>query len=113
MTSVTTDAIREILERGTDADEALRDVVDALATDDRLTWAGIAFLEDDAVVLGPSAGEPDERRRTVVPLAYDGAVVGELLADGAIDQDVLEQIAVLVAPYALIGWDTRGETWDP
>ena len=113
MTAVTTDAIREILERGADVDQALRCVVKTLATDDGLTWAGIAFSENDAVVLGPSAGEPDVGRRTIVPLSYDGAAVGVLLADGTIDRDVLEQIAALVAPYALIGWDTGGETWDP
>ncbi len=48
-----------------------------------------------------------------IPIAYENAVVGELWVDGEVECDELEQIAVLIAPYVLIGWDTDGEAWDP
>jgi hypothetical protein len=33
--------------------------------------------------------------------------------DGAIDRTTLDEVATLIAPFALIGWDTGGEVWDP
>ena len=29
------------------------------------------------------------------------------------DRALLERVAVLVSPYALVGWDTGGEAWSP
>ena len=29
------------------------------------------------------------------------------------DRALLERVAVLVSPYALVGWDTGGEEWTP
>ena len=61
-------------------------------------WVGIAFAEDGTFVLGPSRGDPEEARRERVTIAYDGAAVGELWADGTIRLDELEQVAALIAP---------------
>jgi hypothetical protein len=107
------DAVRDIVERGVEADDILRDVVEALVSTDEIRWAGIAFAEDDALHLGPALGEPDETFRERIPVEYDGAVVGELWADGAAQRGDLERIASLIAPYVLIGWDTGGEAWEP
>jgi putative methionine-R-sulfoxide reductase with GAF domain len=107
------DAVRNIVERGVEADDILRDVVEALVSTDEIRWAGIAFSEDEALHLGPALGEPDEALRERVPVEYDGAVVGELWADGAVHRDELGRIASLIAPYVLIGWDTGGEAWEP
>lgn len=60
------------------------------------------------------------RSEIVVPIAYDGRVVGEIDVDsdapaafGAEDQRFLERVALLVSPHCLVGWDTGGEAWSP
>ena len=35
---------------------------------------------------------------------------GELTAE---DRALVERVALLVSPYALVGWDTGGEEWTP
>jgi hypothetical protein len=44
---------------------------------------------------------------------FQGSPVGELAADGDVQLGLLERISTLIAAYALIGWDTRGERWEP
>jgi hypothetical protein len=105
--------VERLLAEAEDADDVLRGTVLALAAEPGIAWAGIGFAEEGQIALGPSAGTPDEARRTRAPIRFQGAVVGELWIDGAIDTTVLEQVADLVAPQVLIGWDTGGETWDP
>jgi hypothetical protein len=107
------DAVRDIVERGAEPDDILRAVVDALVSTGEIRWAGIAFTEDDALRLGPARGEQDQGHRERVPVEYEGAIVGELWADGESRRDELERIAILIAPYVLIGWDTGGEAWEP
>lgn len=107
------ETLGEILEQGGEPDDVLRRAVAVLADQPGVVWAGIAFLEDGDLVLGPSSGEPDESRRVLVPISYRDGPVGELRIDGDADRAVLEAVAALVAPYALIGWDTGGETWEP
>ena len=46
------------------------------------------LLEDGEVVLGPSTGEPDPSRRTVMPVTYEGSTVGELQVDGELSEDL-------------------------
>ena len=106
-------AVAAILERGEDADDVLREVVEALVAEPGVVWAGIAFVEDGSLVLGPESGVPAEERRGRTSIRYEGAAVGELLVDGDAEQEVLDRIAALVSPYVLIGWDTRGQTWAP
>ena len=107
------DEVRDIVERGTEADDVLRAVIDVLVSTGEIRWAGIAFTEGDALRLGPAQGEQDQEHRERVPVQYDGATVGELWADGDARRDELERVAALVAPFVLIGWDTGGEAWEP
>ncbi len=108
-----TSAVSEIVERGGDADDVLRDVVFALAQLSDVSWAGIAFVEDGTLRLGPAAGREDEARRVRAPVSFQGAPVGELWVDGALSADDLGRVAALLAPLVLIGWDTGGEAWEP
>ena len=113
MTTHSLEALDRILERGGEPDDVLRDATAALADEPTLTWAGIAFLEDGNLMLGPAAGTQDETRRTRVPIAYQGEPVGELWVDGEADDGFLEQFAAHIAAHVLIGWDTGGEGWEP
>jgi L-methionine (R)-S-oxide reductase len=63
---------------------------------------------------------PSTRSEIVVPIAYEGRVVGEIDIDsdapaafGDQDREFLERVATLVSPYCLVGWDTGGEAWEP
>ena len=101
------------MEAGGDADDVLRACVTRLMDEAGVSWAGVALVEDGALQLGPSAGAPDPGRRTCAPILFQGEAVGELWVDGAIDRTTLDQVATLIAPFALIGWDTGGEVWEP
>jgi hypothetical protein len=107
------EALDRILNRGGDADDVLRSSVQVLADQPGIAWAGIAFLEDDDLVVGPQAGEPEGDRRSRTPIVFQGSNVGELWIDGEADPAFLERVALLVSAYVLIGWDTRGEPWEP
>jgi hypothetical protein len=103
-----------VLNRGGDADDVLRAVVEIVAR--RFPWAGISFREQGRLVLGPQAGESDESRRSSFPVAFRGDPVAELAVDGDVDDDArrfLERVALLISPYCLVGWDTGGEQWTP
>jgi L-methionine (R)-S-oxide reductase len=63
---------------------------------------------------------PSTRSEIVVPISYEGGVVGEIDIDSdrpaafdADDREFLERVAVLISPYCLVGWDTGGEPWSP
>ena len=155
------DAIREILDRGGDADDLLRQVVAVLQERfDDYSWVGVYLVEGDELVLGPWQGPeatehvripvgqgicgaaaatgvteivddvnadprylacfPSTRSEIVVPISYEGGVVGEIDIDSdrpaafhADDREFLERVAVLISPYCLVGWDTGGEPWSP
>ncbi|MFL5913442.1 MAG: hypothetical protein ACJ768_23105 [Gaiellaceae bacterium] len=96
-----------------DADDVLRQTVATLAEADGCTWAGIFFVEEGELVLGPQAGAPDEARRTTVPVTWKGERVAELAVDGDVDRARLEQVATEIADLCLVGWDTGGEAWEP
>jgi len=106
-------AIDLVLEEGGEPDDVLRAAVAVLAGSHGIAWSGIAFHEEDDLVLGPEAGEPDEVRRVRVPVLFQGGEVGELWVDGDTDRGLLDEVAARVAPYVLIGWDTGGERWEP
>ena len=60
------------------------------------------------------------RSEIVVPIAYEGRVVGEIDIDsdvpaafGPEDREFLERVALLVSPHCLVAWDTGGEAWRP
>ena len=61
---------------------------------------------------------PSTRSEIVVPIVYDGQVVGEIDIDsdrpaafGPQDRTLLERVAVLISPHSLVGWDTGGAPW--
>jgi L-methionine (R)-S-oxide reductase len=63
---------------------------------------------------------PATRSEIVVPIAYQGKVVGEIDIDsdqaaafGFEDRTFLERVALLISPHCLVGWDTGGEAWSP
>jgi L-methionine (R)-S-oxide reductase len=63
---------------------------------------------------------PSTRSEIVVPIVYEGKVVGEIDIDsdrpaafGDEDRKLLERVAVLISPHSLVGWDTGGEPWQP
>ena len=104
--------VEEIVERGGEADDVLRAVVDALYADG-IAWVGIAFVEEGRLELGPSAGgePPEELRR--LPVEWRGDRVAELQASPDADPELLAHVSELISPYCLVGWDTHGERWDP
>ena len=95
-----------------DADDQLRRAVSELAAREDCTWAGIYFVEEDRLVLGPEAGEADPARRQTVPVLWRDTRVAELAADGDVAPAELEIVAAEIADLCLVGWDTGGEAWE-
>jgi L-methionine (R)-S-oxide reductase len=61
---------------------------------------------------------PSTRSEIVVPISYEGRVVGEIDIDsdqpaafGPGDRSFLERVAVLISAHSLVGWDTGGVPW--
>jgi putative methionine-R-sulfoxide reductase with GAF domain len=61
---------------------------------------------------------PSTRSEIVVPIRYEGRVVGEIDIDsdepaafGKADRAFLERVALLISPHCLVGWDTGGVPW--
>jgi L-methionine (R)-S-oxide reductase len=61
---------------------------------------------------------PSTRSEIVVPIGYEGRVVGEIDIDsdgvaafGEDDRRFLERVATLIGPYCLVAWDTGGVAW--
>jgi L-methionine (R)-S-oxide reductase len=154
------DAVERILNRGGDADEVLRRVVETLHDRcDHYSWVGIYLVEGSDLMLGPWKGPqatehvripigqgicgvaaasgqtevvddvnadprylacfPSTRSEIVVPIAYEGRVVGEIDIDSdepaaftVHDRKFLERVATLISPHCLVGWDTGGVPWD-
>lgn len=107
------EAVTKVLDSGGDADDVLRAVVRVLADEPAASWAGIFFLEEGELLLGPEAGEPAPRTRIVSPIVYGGERVGQLAVDGDVDDAALERVAELISTHVLLGWDTGGEAWEP
>jgi hypothetical protein len=107
-------SVEKIISDGGDADDILRRVIAALHDNAGYTWAGLFFVEDGALALGPEAGLADEKRRTSVPVRWQGDTIAELVVDGAAPDDAafLERVADLISGYCLVGWDTGGEPWE-
>jgi L-methionine (R)-S-oxide reductase len=63
---------------------------------------------------------PSTRSEIVVPISFEGRVVGEIDIDSDVpaafgegDRKFLERVAALISPHCLVGWDTGGERWAP
>ena len=107
------EAIERIVSRGGDADDVLRAVV-ALLHERLDRFCRISFVEGNGLLRGPAAG--DATGTTAFPIAWEGRRVAELEVGGELDEAdrvLLERVATIVSPYALVGWDTGGETWAP
>src|SRR5262249_15212020 len=107
------EAIESIVAGGGEVDDVLRHVVAALVDEGDCGWAGILFAEEDELVLGPQAGNPDPGLRLQIPVVYEGSRVAELVVDGCDDPTALDRVAKLIATHCLVGWDTAGEPWQP
>ena len=94
-----------------DADEQLRQTVSELAAREGCSWAGIYFVEEGDLALGPEAGKPDPERRTTVPVIWRDTRIAEIAVDGNIEPPDLEAVAERIADLCLVGWDTGGEVW--
>jgi hypothetical protein len=107
------EAVEEMLNRVGEADEILREVVAILH--ERLgRFVRISFVEADGLSPGPAEG--DESATTAFPVEFDRRRVAELEVGGEpTDEEraLLERVATLLSPYALVGWDTGGEAWVP
>jgi hypothetical protein len=107
------EAIERVLNRGGEADDVLRQVV-AIIHERLGRFVRISFVEADGLVPGPAAGDVSET--TAFPIAFQGSRVADLEVGGELTNDdraLLERVAILVSPYALVGWDTGGEEWTP
>src|SRR4051794_16035390 len=101
------EAVERIINREGEADVILRGAVSALVERLRPRWAGIAFVEDGALVLGPAAGAlPDapSRPSVAVPVTYERATVAEIWLDAeaepdAEDERFLARLGDLLSPY--------------
>jgi hypothetical protein len=107
------EALDRVLNRSDDADDVLRDVVRLLVDEAAIDWAGIFFLDEGNLVLGPEAGAADESRRIRTPIVYGDRTVGELAVDGDVDPALLARVSTLISAHVLLGWDTGGERWEP
>jgi L-methionine (R)-S-oxide reductase len=61
---------------------------------------------------------PSTRSEIVVPISFEGRVVGEIDIDSDAaaaftdeDRVLLERVAVLISPHCLVAWDTGGLAW--
>jgi hypothetical protein len=112
--------IQQAIAHEPEADEILRQAVVAL-----YEWTAgvrsvaIAFVEEGRLVPGPVAGDPVEQPTALaVPVQYEGRVVAELWVSGSEPADERDsafgiEVAGLLSPYCLVGWDTGGEAWEP
>jgi len=104
-------AVEGVVDVGGEADDVLRQVVAILH--ERLgRFIRVSFVESDGLVPGPAVGE--ESATTAFPIAFRGRRVADLEVGGEVtadDRALLDRVATLVSPYALVGWDTGGEEW--
>jgi len=102
-------AVEAALGRGGDADDIVREVVEALHAH-LGRFARLRFVEGG----GPAAGQ--ETETSGVPVRYGDANVGNLELGGELsteDRELLERVGGLIAEHALVAWDTGGEAWEP
>lgn len=112
------EAIERILNRGGDADDVLRAVLETIEQRlPQVSWTGLLLAEGDELLLGPSAGDDRGDARLELPVRYEGRQVGRLdVAGGPFDDEdaaFLERVATLISAHTLLGWDTGGERWQP
>jgi hypothetical protein len=109
----TLEEVERVVGKGGDADDILRLVVSILHEQlDR--FVRISFVEEGGLLPGPHAGEQVET--TAFPISFQGRHVADLETGGEpspADRALLEHVAAILSPYALVGWDTGGQEWTP
>ncbi|MGH2997555.1 MAG: hypothetical protein ACRDM9_14660, partial [Gaiellaceae bacterium] len=108
MTAGILEAVDRVLNRGGDADDVLRQVLAILHERGGAAWAGIAFVEEDELQLGPTVGGPPPAEPERRAIEFGGARVAELRTTPGADAALLDRLAVVISPYCLVGWDTGG-----
>lgn len=116
-------AIERLVASESEADAVLRRTIDTLIDQvPGYVYAGLSFVEDGMLALGPWRGvEPAGQKactRLAVPVIFEGSRVGELriaveepdTITGA-DRELLERVAQLLSAHCLVGWDTGGAPW--
>jgi GAF domain-containing protein len=85
----TLDAVERLLNRGGDADEVLREVVELLHDRfEHYSWVGIYFVEGDELVLGPWKG-PEATEHVRIPVGE--GVCGAAAASGV--TEIVDDVA--------------------
>ena len=93
-----------------DADEQLRQTVSELAAREDCAWAGIYFVEEDELVLGPEAGDAGSGTAHDRPRASGATRASPSSRPTARSSAAeLEAVAAGIADLCLVGWDTGGE----
>ena len=88
-------------------------MVGRIAREPDVAHVAIEFVEPDGTIVGPSSGETTGQTPSSTPIAFQRAEVAHLLVEGRpLEPAAAAEIARLVAPYCLVGWDTGGEDWD-
>ena len=105
--------VAALVDSGEEADQILRAVIARIAVEDGVRRVAIEFVELDGAIVGPSAGQATRATPASTPITFQRDEVARLLIEGrALDPATAAEIARLVAPYCLVGWDTGGEDWD-
>ena len=111
--------VQAIVDGGEEADDILRASLVALHEAVAAPWSAIAFVEEGQMAVGPLIGDAPESApepALAVPIVYRGDTVAALWFGSEAPPAVaaeLGQVAALLAPYCLVGWDTGGEQWVP
>jgi hypothetical protein len=109
------EAVDRLINRGGDADDVLRGVVQALHGRVGYGFVEIAFVEGDKLEPGPTAGSSAGDGAYSVAIVFEERAVGELRVEPAPadpeERAFLERVATLASPYCLVGWDTGGVPW--
>ena len=90
------EAVERILNRGGDADEVLRQVVEVLH---ERTGSWVAITVASGVRASAGGEKPENRRRH--PIAWQGQTVAELWTSSDADPALCARVALIVTPYCL------------
>ena len=92
----------------------LRAVVAALVDDGGCAWAGILFVENGELVLGPEAGAQRPEARIQVPVEFQGDASPSSSPTAATTRPRPRAASrARISEWCLVGWDTGGVPWDP
>ena len=105
--------VAALVDSGDEADQILRAVVGRIAGEHGIRRVAIEFVEPAGALVGPSSGETAGDEPSATPITFSRDEVARLLVEGIpLDPAAAAEIARLVAPYCLVGWDTGGADWD-